>query len=154
MTLRILIFFVVSILIGSVHAGSGTATLTCTSESGRTIFKAYLQDIEGMFEGGELEIDGNTISFPTEDSNSHGDIIWDPENGMLTVTFSHETSNGHEWFRFWSIPSTFKVISNERGSDQGAVYEFEGLIEATDPRPDKGYSTPRISLTCRLEYGI
>jgi hypothetical protein len=136
------------------HAGSGTAKLTCTSASGRTTFTANLQDIVGIFEGGALTIDGQSLNFPEAGANDTGDVVWDPENGVFTITFSHSTPDGPMWFRFWAIPSTFKVISRDRGSPQGAVYVFEGVIEAKEPRPDKGMITPQIRMTCRLEYRI
>ena len=139
---------------GFVLAGSGTAKLTCTSASGRTTFTANLQDIIGIFEGGRLTIDGRSLDFPEAGDNDTGDVVWDPGNGVFTITFQHNTPDGPLWFRFWAIPNTFKVISKDRGSSQGAVYEFEGVIEANEPRPAKGMMTPEIRMTCRLEYRI
>lgn len=136
------------------HAGSGTARLTCTSASGRTTFTANLQDIVGIFEGGVLTIDGQSLNFPEAGDHDTGDVVWDPENGVFTITFQHHTPDGPVWFRFWAIPNTFKVLSKDRGSPQGAVYEFEGVIEAKEPRPGKGMITPEIRMTCRLEYRI
>jgi hypothetical protein len=138
----------------SSFAGSGTAKLTCTSASGRTTFTAYLQDIIGIFEGGTLTVDGASLEFPEAGDCDTGDVVWDPKNGVFTITFLHSTPDGPVWFRFWAIPNTFKVISKDRGSPQGAVYEFEGVIEAKEPRPDKDLITPEIRMTCRLEYRI
>lgn len=135
-------------------AGSGTATLTCRSASGLTIFTAYLQDIIGIFEGGKLSIEGHTIEFPAEGECDTGDVVWDPKNGVFTITFLHSTKDGPIWFKFWAIPSSFKIVSSERGSEAGAIYEFEGVIKAKEPRPDKHLATPEIRMICRLEYKI
>ncbi|MBL8001573.1 MAG: hypothetical protein JNL05_06390 [Flavobacteriales bacterium] len=139
---------------GFVHAGSGTAKLTCTSASGRTTFTANLQDIVGIFEGGLLTIDGVALAFPEAGDGDTGDVVWDPANGVFTITFSHSTPDGPVWFRFWAVPNTFQVVSSDRGSPEGAIYTFDGIIEAKEPRPDKDLITPRIRLSCRLEYRI
>ncbi|MCB0765690.1 MAG: hypothetical protein KDB95_00615 [Flavobacteriales bacterium] len=107
-----------------------------------------------MFEGGSLVIDGVAQDFRSEDGDDCTEVVWDPANGVFTVTYTHGTPQGPVWFRFWAIPSTFKTISNDRGSDPGEVYEFDGIIEAREPRPGKDLITPRIRMTCRLEYRI
>jgi hypothetical protein len=135
-------------------AGSGTAKLTCTSASGRTVFVAYLQDIEGMFEGGELTIDGKTLSFPAEGDIGSSAIIWDPTHGVFTLSFERPSEGQYLFIRFWAIPNTFQVISDGRGSATGARYEFEAILEATEPREGKGHATPSIRLTCTLDYRI
>lgn len=151
---RLVHLFICALFISTTWAGSGTAKLTCTSASGRTTFMAYLENISGMFEGGTLSVDDHSIAFPAEDGCDTGDVVWDPENGVFTITFSHSTENGPVWFQFWAIPSTFQVISSKRGSSSGAIYEFEGMLEAKEPRPGKNLITPRIRLSCRLEYKI
>jgi hypothetical protein len=143
-----------ALLVLGLQAGSGTAKLTCTSASGRTIFTANLQDIVGIFEGGTLTLDGVSLEFPEAGDCDTGDVVWDPKNGVFTITFLHSTPDGPVWFRFWAIPNTFQVISKDRGSPQGAVYAFEGVIEAKEPRPGKNLITPEIRMTCRLEYRI
>jgi len=149
------LFLVLALLCGNwLSAGSGTAKLTCSSTSGRTIFTANLQDIVGIFEGGALSIDGVTLEFPEAGECDTGDVVWDPKNGVFTISFLHSTPDGPLWFRFWAVPNTFKMISTERGSEQGAIYEFDGIIEAKEPRPDKDLITPPIRMTCRLEYRI
>lgn len=135
-------------------AGSGTAKLTARSASGRTIFTADLQDIIGIFEGGKLSIDGSVVEFPAAGEDDTGDVIWDPTNGVFTITFSHTTADGTVWFRFWAIPNTFKTLSKDRGSPEGAVYQFEAIIEAKEPRPGRDLITPQIRLSCRLSYRI
>ena len=135
-------------------AGSNSAKLSCRSASGRTVFTASLQDIVSTFLGASLTIDGSTLEFPEEDGSECANAVWDPENGVFTLTFSRSTLDGLVWFHFWAIPNTFKIISVERGSAQGAIYEFEGIIEAKEPRPGKSLITPNIRLTCRLEYRI
>ncbi|MBX2973449.1 MAG: hypothetical protein KF797_10115, partial [Flavobacteriales bacterium] len=123
---RTLVLLVVLCSFTVVGAGSGTATLTCRSASGRTMFTAYLQDIIGMFEGGKLMIDGVVQEFHAEDGDDCAEAVWDPEIGVFTVTYSHDTPEGPVWFRFWAVPNTFKTISDKRGSAEGAVYEFDG----------------------------
>lgn len=152
--LRVTTCLLFALVVSGVQAGSGTAKLTCTSASGRTVFVAYLQDIIGMFEGGTLTIDGHELSFAAENTGDSGGTVWDPKNGVFTITFLHSTPDGPVWFRFWAIPNTFKVISKDRGSPQGAIYEFDGVIEAKEPRPNKDLITPEIRMTCRLEYRI
>jgi hypothetical protein len=142
------------LLCAQLMAGSGSAKLTCRSLSGRTTFTAFLQDIIGIFEGGSLTIDGVQLDFPGAGDCDTGDVVWDPRNGVFTVAYSHSSPDGLVWFRFWAIPSTFKVISADRGSAQGAIYEFDGVIEAMEPRANEDLITPRIRMTCRLEYRI
>lgn len=152
--LRLIIAALLALFVQTAWAGSGTAKLTCRSASGRTLFVAYLQDIRSTFEGAELSIEGHVLSFPAETTPDESGIVWDPENSVFTLTFLHSTSDGPIWFNFWAIPSTFKVISGDRGSSSGARYEFEGIIEAKEPRPDKALITPKIRMTCTLEYKI
>lgn len=151
---RHFILLLATALAAFAQAGSGTAKLTCSSASGRTTFTANLQDIVGIFEGGVLTIDGRSLNFPEAGDHDTGDVVWDPQNGVFTITFSHSTPDGPVWFRFWAVPNTFQVVSSDRGSSQGAVYTFDGIIEAKEPRPDKDLITPRIRMSCRLEYRI
>ncbi|MBL7982504.1 MAG: hypothetical protein JNL52_11930 [Flavobacteriales bacterium] len=148
--LLILSFIVATAL--DATAGSGTATLTCRSASGRTVFKAKLQDIYGMFEGGTLIIDKDSVTFPPQDGNIEHHAIWDPKNGVFTLSYLKPGMKDFQFIRFWSIPSTFKVVNGDRSA--GAVYEFEAYIEATEPRPDKGHATSTIRLLCTLTYRI
>jgi hypothetical protein len=152
--LRTLLLFIALWCATRSYAGSGTAKLTCTSASGRTVFTAYLQDIEGMFEGGELTIDGKTLRFPGEDVVGSSAVIWDPDHGVFTLSFTRPGEEQYLFIRFWAIPNTFQVISNDRGSAEGARYAFEAILEATEPREGKGHATPLIRLTCNLEYRI
>ena len=152
--MRIPILLLICWLTTSAFVGSGTAKLTCRSTTGRTTFTAYLQDIVGIFEGGALTIDGTVLEFPEAGDCDTGDVVWDPQNGVFTISFLHSTPDGPVWFRFWAIPHTFKIISSERGSVTGAIYEFEGVIEAKEPRPDKALITPEIRMICRLDYRI
>lgn len=132
--------------------GSGTAYLTGRSASGRTVFKAELQDIAGMFEGGSISIDEHVLEFPAEGDRVQHHAIWDPQNGVFTLSYLHPGMDDFKFFRMWAIPNSFKVISGDRSA--GAVYEFEAVFEGTEPRPDKGHATSSIRLTCRLEYRI
>ena len=151
-----IVLLATSSLFSAAGLGAGTATLTCRSTSGSTTFTAYLQDIIGMFEGGRLVIDGAVQEFPAEDGDDCSEVVWDPANGVFTVTCSHGTPEGPVWFRFWAVPNTFRTISDKRGSPEGAIYEFDGIVEAREPRqgPEYNLHTPRIRMTCRLEYRI
>jgi len=60
--------------------GSATAYLTGRSASGRTVFKAELQDISGMFEGGSIAIDDHVVEFTAEGDRAQHHVIWDPQN--------------------------------------------------------------------------
>ena len=131
--------------------GSGTAHLVCTSASGRTVFKAELQDITGLLEKAELVVDKNKIIF---DSNDEVYTIFDPKVGVFTVYISGQTNDEFPNSRFiqlWAIPETFKIIKSER-SDQR--YEFKAKIEGTEPRKNKNLRIPQVELTCSLAYKI
>jgi hypothetical protein len=133
-------------------AGSGTATLTCRSASGRTMFKAQLRDISGLLEGGTLTIDGDSVRFPEQDGDIEHHAIWDPKNGVFTLSYFKPGMEDMRFIRFWAIPSTFKTVEGNR--NVGAVYEFEAFLEATEPRPGKGHATSTIRLQCTLTYRI
>jgi len=140
------------IFLTSFHFGSNTAYLKCESDSGRTVFYAELQDIEGFIEKAILKIDSTEIEYKTEE----GHIIFDPENGIFTMYIddnenSEDEDLPHKYLQFWSIPSTFKIIKNQRFHQ---IYEFKAKIYGTEPRKDKEYHIPEITLNCRLEYSI
>lgn len=130
--------------------GSGTAYLTCTSDSGRTEFYAELQDIDGLLEKAVLTIDSDSLSYTTSD----GRIIFDPKNGVFTMYIddynNKEKELNHNFLQFWSIPSTFK----DRSNSSGELYEFKAIIYGSEPRKGKELHTPRITLNCKLEYSI
>lgn len=132
--------------------GSGTAFLSGRSASGRTVFKAELQDISGLFEGGSITIDGHTLEFPADLDRVEHHAIWDPKNGVFTLSYQRPGMDDFLFFRLWAIPSTFKIISGDR--NVGAVYTFDAVFEGSEPRPGKGHATSSITLTCRLEYRI
>lgn len=135
----------------SSFAGSGTAILTCESESGRTKFKAYLQDITGLLEGAEFTIDSSTMKFTDNESIY---TIFDPNKGVFTIYIEGKTDSiyrHHKYIQFWAIPSTFKTINNSRSHQ---IYEFRAIIYGTEPRPDKEWHCPEIELICKLEYKI
>ncbi len=148
--LLILAFIVASAM--DATAGSGTATLSCRSVSGRTVFKAKLQDISGMFEGGTLIIDGDSVTFPEQNGNIEHHAIWDPKNGVFTLSYLKPGMKDFQFIRFWAVPSTFKIVNGDRNA--GAVYEFEAFLEATEPRSCKGHATSTIRLQCTLTYRI
>jgi hypothetical protein len=144
---------VVPLILGmSLPEGSGTAFLKGRSASGRTVFNAELQDISGLFEGGSITIDEHVLEFPAEAEGVQHHSIWDPRNGVFTLSYLRPGMDDLLFFRMWAVPGTFKILSGDRNA--GAVYEFEALFEGTEPRPDKGHATPSVRLTCRLEYRI
>lgn len=67
------------------NPSSGTAYLTCKSESGRTVFNAELQDIDGLLEKAELIVDNMKVTF---DENDEVRTIFDAQTGVFTVYIS------------------------------------------------------------------
>lgn len=133
--------------------GSATAYLTCKSESGRTSFKAEIQDIDGGIEKAELTIDGVKLNF-TEDENSN--IVFDSKNGVYTIVIESKSKlkkdfSKLKFLKFWAIPKTFKTIieNNEEGK-----YEFKAKLYSTEPRKGKDLQTPEIEVNCNLVYKI
>ena len=133
--------------------GSGTAHLTCKSESGRTLFTAELQDIEGLLEKAELIVDNKKLIF---DENDEAHTIFDAKSGVFTVYITGEENedfpNGR-FIQFWAIPKSFKVISSDRSNQR---YEFKARIEATEPRKgtNRNLRIPQVELNCTLVYKI
>ncbi|MDR6968486.1 hypothetical protein J2X31_002509 [Flavobacterium arsenatis] len=145
-----ILIFLIFFTLTSFNNGSGTAFLTCKSDSGRTEFNAELQDIIGVLEKTELRIDDTKMNYSSYESH----IIFDPKNGILTMYINDETTNkypDHKYLKFWAIPSSFKIIKNESGHQ---VYEFKAIIEGTEPRKNKESHIPKIVLNCKLEYEI
>ena len=131
--------------------GSATAYLTCKSESGRTIFKAEIQDIDGGLEKAELTIDGVKLKFTGEENSN---VIFDSKNGVYTIAIESKPNkdfSNNKFLKFWAIPKTFKTIveNNEEGK-----YEFKAKLYSTEPRKGKELQTPEIELNCNLEYKI
>jgi len=128
--------------------GSATAYLNCKSESGRTMFKAEIQDIDGHIENAELTIDGVKINF-TNDDNSN--LIFDSKNGVYAFVIESKPNKKFKFLKFWAIPKTFKTIieNNTEGK-----YEFKAILYSTEPRKDKDLQTPQIEVNCNLEYKI
>lgn len=146
-TLLLSIFLIAS----SFNYGSGTAYLTCKSESGRTLFKAEIEDIESTLQGAELTIDGKKLVF-TDNDNSH--CIFDAQCGVYTIFIESDPKKGfshYKFLKFWTIPSTFKTIINTNTHQQ---YEFRAKLYASEPRKDKELQTPTIEVVCSLEYKI
>ena len=133
--------------------GSSTAYLNCKSESGRTLFKAEIQDIDGGLENAELTIDGVKLNF-TEDENAN--VIFDSKNGVYTLFIESKSQlkkdfNKYKYLKFWAIPKTFKIITENNSEGK---YEFKARLYSTEPRKGKGISTPEIELNCELKYKI
>ncbi len=133
--------------------GSATAYLNCKSESGRTLFKAEIQDIDGGLENAELTIDGVKLNF-TEDENAN--VIFDSKNGVYTLFIESKSQlkkdfTKYKYLKFWAIPKTFKIITENNSEGK---YEFKAKLYSTEPRKGKGFSTPEIELNCELKYKI
>lgn len=147
---QLLSILVLTTLLTSFKLGSSTAFLKCKSDSGRTEFYAELQDISGILEKAVLKVDSSTLEYKTE----NGHIIFDPVNGILTMYIDDYKNKGdlqHKYLEFWSIPSTFKIIKNQR---EHQIYEFQAKIHGTEPRKNRHNHIPTITLNCRLEYQI
>lgn len=130
--------------------GSGSAILTCKSDSGRTSFYAELQDITGSLEKAEFEVDGTKMVFKTTESN----IIFDEENKVFTMRIVDNKDLDYtdgKYIEFYAIPSTFKVSKTKFG---GKIYEFKALLKGTEPRKEKGNYLPTIQLNCKMIYEI
>lgn len=137
------------------NSGSGTAYLTCKSESGKTIFNAELQDIDGLLQKAELIVDGKKVTF---DENDEARTIFDEKNGVFTLYLSGSRNkdfpNGR-FVRLWAMPKTFKILKSDTQA-QDQKYEFKAKIEGTEPRKgaDRILRIPQVELTCILEYKI
>jgi hypothetical protein len=132
------------------NIGSGTAVLTCKSDSGRTSFYAELQDITGVLEKAEFVVDGTKMNFKTEESN----IIFDEKEKVFTMKIIDPKDDKFEYgkyIEFYAIPSTFKILKTKVGGDK---YQFKGIIRGTEPRNNKGNFLPTIQLNCVMIYEI
>ncbi|TAE16440.1 MAG: hypothetical protein EAY72_04600 [Bacteroidetes bacterium] len=148
---KFLLFFIFIASTSFSFIGSGTAYLNGKSESGRTIFKAEIQDIEGLVTKASLLVDGVELSF-NEDDNSH--IIFDSKNGVYTIVIESKQSekiHDYRFLKFWAIPKTFKTIVESSGESK---YEFKAKLYSTEPRKGKDSQTPVIELNCTLAYRI
>jgi hypothetical protein len=149
--MKTLFVFLLSLLLSpnNVLVGSGTAFMKCKCESGRTVFTAELQDIDGLLEKAELSIDGSKLQFSSKDNAT---IVFDPTCGVFTIHLvgkeSKDFPNGR-FLKFWVIPKTFKVIKIDGSLEK---YEFKARIEATEPRKGKELQIPRVEVFCSLEY--
>lgn len=151
---KIIFYLIVFLGITSFKSvGSATAYLNCKSESGRTLFKAEIQDIDGGLENAELTIDGIKLNF-TEDENAN--VIFDSKNGVYTLFIESKSQlkkdfTKYKYLKLWAIPKTFKIITENNSEGK---YEFKARFYSTEPRKGKGFSTPEIELNCELKYKI
>ena len=151
---KIIFYLIVFLGITSFKSvGSATAYLNCKSESGRTLFKAEIQDIDGGLENAELTIDGVKLNF-SEDENAN--VIFDSKNGVYTLFIESKSQlkkdfTKYKYLKFWAIPKTFKIITENNSEGK---YEFKARLYSTEPRKGKGFSTPEIELNCELKYKI
>lgn len=151
---KIIIYLIIYLSITSFkNVGSATAYLNCKSESGRTIFKAKIMDIDGGLENAELIIDGVKMNFTDKE---YANVIFDSKNGVYTLFIESESQlqkdfSKYKFLKLWAIPKTFKTIieNNTEGK-----YEFKARIYSTEPRKNKENNTPEIELNCELKYKI
>lgn len=151
--ISLLLVFMLFSFTSSKTIGSGTAYLTCKSESGRTLFNAELQDIVGIVEKAELIIDGKKIAFSYE-IGDEAFTIFDPNANVFTLYISGKPNNefpNSRFIKFWAIPSSFKIISSDHSNQK---YEFRAKVVGTEPRKNKDLSTPEVLVNCTLEYKI
>ena len=131
--------------------GTREGTLTCKSESGRSLFNAKLEDGESL-ESAEFIIDGAKNSFTFKDENH---TIFDPANQVYTICIKEKTEGQireGKFLKFWAIPSTFKLISTGgRRSLPHEVYTFKAKIVGREPRTGFEYNSKVIELNCTLE---
>lgn len=151
------ILFTISILLTvftSFKPGEPVATLTCKSQSGRTIFTATLPSCSYL-EKAELSIDESKLIFSAEDRST---IIFDPENKVFTVFLQSKSDEPKEYkfLKFWALPDTFKKIKSmkEVGSQFHDSYEFHAKMYATEPRKLNEPNTKTIELICTMEYEL
>lgn len=151
---KIFVLFLICFLATShKNIGSATAYLNCKSESGRTTFKAEIQDIDGGLEKAELTIDGVKLLFGDEE---YANVIFDSKTGVYTIFIESSSQakkdfSKYKYLKFWAIPKTFKTIVENNNEGK---YEFKAKMYSTEPRKNKENSTPEIELNCTLEYKI
>mgnify|MGYP001598064422 CR=1 FL=1 len=151
-------FFLFSIfcsILTSFKPGEPVGTLTCKSESGRTIFTAILPSCSYL-EKAELSVDGSKSSFMTDDATAK--VIFDPENKVFTVYIEsiNQDPKIHKFLQLWAIPSTFKKTSGKKGpgTEFHDTYAFKAKLFGTDPRKNTDLNTPTIELNCILDYEL
>lgn len=142
---------VILILFSSFHYGVREGTLSCKSESGRTLFNAKLED--GIrLESAEFIIDSSKISFNYMD---YSYVIFDPLNKVYTICLEKKVeakSRLGKYVRFWTIPSSFKLLSKVgQGSLPHEVYTFKAKIFGSEPRNGFDFVSKEIELNCTLD---
>ena len=155
MKYKLFISLIILAFFSSFRFGEPSATLTCKSASGRTIFKAELAGTNSV-EKAELKIDDSNLTF-TQNDKSY--IIFDPANKVFTIYLESKTSGNNDqifFLRFWAIPDSFNPVSSKKGSGTQFqnVYEFKAKLESTEPRKGKEFNTPVIELICNLDYEL
>jgi len=149
-----LIALLIIIFLSSYKPGEPVATLTCKSETGRTLFSAELPSCSYL-EKAELTIDGSKLGFTNQDK---ANIIFDPENKVFTIYLESHSSDSktYKFLKFWALPSSFKKISSEKssGSQFHDIYEFHARLYGTEPRKISEPNTKVIELICTLNYEL
>jgi hypothetical protein len=145
---------IVVIFLTSFKPGEPVATLTCKSESGRTIFTAVLPSCSYLKKA-ELVIDKSKLQFEDMDRSN---IIFDPENKVFTVYLESKSDDpkAYKFLMFWALPSSFKKTKSEKGSGSEFhdTYEFHAKLYATEPRNISEPNTKTIELICTLDYEL
>jgi len=106
-------------------------------------------------ETASFSIDGSTLTFSGSDQ---GNIIFDPENNVLTIYLTTASKNPktYKFLKFWAIPATFKRVKHDKqfGTQFHDTYEFKAKLFATEPRPTAENVTKVIELSCQLDYEL
>jgi len=138
-----LLFLLILFNSSAAIAGSADAVLTCKSASGRTLFKAHLQDLVS-FTDAKFTIDGQTLTYSNTEK---GHLVFNARNKVLTIAI-HDEKVG--WLTFYAIPATFQTIVSKQ---HRAHYKFKAVIQGKDPRKGEWHSK-EITLDCELTYTI
>ncbi len=136
----------------SFKPGVPTATLTCKSESGRTLFTAELENCTSL-RTAEFAIDDAKHTFKFDDLSG---VIFDPENKIFTLYLQSKDQKKGHFVKFWALPITFRKVKSEKGdgSQFHDVYEFKAKIYGREPRKGFEYNTKEIELNCTLDYEL
>ncbi len=141
--------FILMILSSFNVDGVWVATLTCKSESGKTVFNAELEECQTLINA-EITIDTSKLFFSKQDD---GYIVFDPGNKVFTLYLvsKKDINYSNKFLMFWAIPSSFEKVLDEEFHQ---VYKFKAVLRCTDPRNNKEINTPEIKVDCTLNYEL
>ena len=138
----------VSILaLQTLFGGSADAIFECHTGTGRTQLNFKDDNLQGVFNGGTLTIDGKTISYPPRD----GGVISKLNKGVYTISLSYKQNNEYIHLKFYALPNSVK----SKEVPYGEGYTFSAIIDGdtTDPRTSN-YLRKNIFLACTATYSI